>query len=62
MRAADGAEYGGADTDTTTGQQIDLDAGLLQGAKDPGVIGTGRTGTRQDERRTKMRRVGGAGF
>ena len=55
--AVDGGEHRSDRADPAPGHQIDLDAGLHEGAQDAGVIGPGGAGAGQDERRPQLRDV-----
>ena len=59
LRAVDGREQRADDADAAAGDDVDLDAGLLQRAQHAGVIRAGRAGAGQDERGAKL---GGVGF
>ena len=48
--AVDGRKQRTDDADAAAGGQIDLDAGFVQGAQHPGVIGAARPRAGQDER------------
>src|SRR5581483_9701559 len=56
--AVDRSKQRAHDADAAPGDNVDLDAGFLERAQSSGVIGARRPGAGQDERGSKMWRVG----